>query len=248
MSRSGRVGRSAAVIAPPASARESRICARLWSKSVSPCGGGARSRWRRPGRVTRLLVRRRALVPGPAGQLGHCASGQRGGHHRRADLHGRRHGAHAHRRARHPGIPPARPGARRAACLGRVLDHRSSSPQAREDCIPPGPARVIRLANRPVLVCVWPAWVGPPAGGPGSTCRMAGVGQLAGGPAGPAAAGTTRQRAAQVLADRAEAAPVAAAGQLALHGPLAVAQLVQCRWVRVTARQRQASGGGICAG
>ena len=58
----------------------------------------------------------RALVHRLAGQLGHREPGQHRGDHRRADLHGPGHGAHAHGRDRLPRIPAARrPGAR---CAG----------------------------------------------------------------------------------------------------------------------------------
>src|SRR5262249_21155887 len=71
-----------------------------------------------------------------------------------------------------------------------------------------------------------PACAGLTYGRPGSVGRRVGLGQSAGWPAWvnlPAGPLATRQRAAQVIADRAEAAPVAAAGQLALRGPLTVA-------------------------
>ncbi len=91
-------------------------------------------------RQGRLLLRIRALVRGPGGQLGHCEPGQPRGLHGRADLHGDRHDPCAHPRARRARIPPARRHACPAEQLDRTQRQRPPAPSGRPlRCRPPGP-------------------------------------------------------------------------------------------------------------
>jgi len=98
-----------------------------------------------------LLLRRGALVRGPAGQLGHRQPGQRRGTRRRADLHGAGHGAHAHRGTGLPLLAAARPGAGHTGCLITA----GRQPQARRAAGPErlrraGPAASARARPGPV--------------------------------------------------------------------------------------------------
>jgi hypothetical protein len=74
---------------------------------------------RRHRRPRGLLLRLRALVHRPAGELGHRTPGQRRGPHRRADLHGHRHDPGAHGRRRRARVPAAGPSPRAAQRRGR---------------------------------------------------------------------------------------------------------------------------------